>query len=106
MRLRDGLRLLPGPLVRQDDHLQAPDEQRLSELRAIFREQIEGLQAGGVELLIFETFSSLPELRQAVLAAKEVGGLPIIAQMSFYEDGHTLRDNRRHVWPRCWRIWA
>jgi homocysteine S-methyltransferase len=70
--------------------LQAPDEQRLDELRAIFREQIEALQEGGVELLILETFSSLAELRQAVLAAKEVGGLPIVAQMSFYEDGHTL----------------
>ncbi len=70
--------------------LQAPDEHRLSELRAIFREQIEALQEGGVELLILETFSSLAELRQAVLAAKEVGGLPIVAQMSFYEDGHTL----------------
>src|SRR3989454_6917169 len=70
--------------------LQAPDEQRLSELRAIFREQIEALLIGGVELLILETFSSLPELRQAVLAAQEVGGLPIVAQMSFYEDGHTL----------------
>lgn len=70
--------------------LQAPDEHRLSELRTIFREQIEALQEGGVELLILETFSSLAELRQAVLAAKEVGGLPIVAQMSFYEDGHTL----------------
>ena len=40
--------------------------------------------------MILETFSSLAELRQAILAAKEVGGLPIIAQMSFYEDGHTL----------------
>jgi methionine synthase I (cobalamin-dependent)/5,10-methylenetetrahydrofolate reductase len=70
--------------------LQAPDEHRLGELRAIFREQIEALQGGGVELLILETFSSLAELRQAVLAAKEVGGLPIVAQMSFYEDGHTL----------------
>src|SRR5437588_3955019 len=70
--------------------LQAPDEQRLSELRAIFREQIYALQEGGAELLILETFSSLPELRQAILAAKEVGGLPIVAQMSFYEDGHTL----------------
>lgn len=70
--------------------LQAPDEQRLSELRAIFREQIEALQKGGVELLILETFSNLAELRQAVLAAQEVGGLPIVAQMSFYEDGHTL----------------
>lgn len=70
--------------------LQAPDEQRLSELRSVFREQIEALQEGGVDLLILETFSSLAELRQAVLAAQEVGGLPIVAQMSFYEDGHTL----------------
>src|SRR3989440_8326912 len=70
--------------------LQAPDEHRLSELRAIFREQIEALQTGGVDLLMLETFSSLAELRQAVLAAQEVGGLPIVAQMSFYEDGHTL----------------
>jgi methionine synthase / methylenetetrahydrofolate reductase (NADH) len=70
--------------------LQAPDEHRLRELRAIFREQIEALQVGGADLLILETFSSLAELRQAVLAAQEIGGLPIVAQMSFYEDGHTL----------------
>src|SRR5437764_9412660 len=70
--------------------LQAPDEQRLSELRTIFREQIDALIEGGADLLILETFTSLPELRQAVLAAKEAGGLPIVAQMSFYEDGHTL----------------
>lgn len=70
--------------------LQAPDEHRLRELRAIFREQIEGLQEGGADLLVLETFTSLAELRQAVLAAQEIGGLPIVAQMSFYEDGHTL----------------
>ena len=70
--------------------LQAPDEHRLIEVRAIFQEQIEALQEGGADLLILETFSSLAELRQAILAAKEVGGLPIVAQMSFYEDGHTL----------------
>lgn len=70
--------------------LQAPDASRLSELRRIFREQIEALLEGGIDLLILETFSNLPELRQAVLAAQEVGGLPIVAQMSFYEDGHTL----------------
>jgi len=70
--------------------LQAPDEHRLSELRAIFREQIGALQEGGVDLVILETFSNLSELRQAVLAAQEIGGLPVVAQMSFYEDGHTL----------------
>ena len=70
--------------------LQAPNEQRLSELRGIFREQIEALLEGGADMLILETFSSLAELRQAVLAAQEAGGVPIVAQMSFYEDGHTL----------------
>src|SRR5205823_4277975 len=70
--------------------LQAPDEHRLVEVRAIFKEQIDALLVGGADLLILETFSSLAELRQAVLAAQDVGGLPIVAQMSFYEDGHTL----------------
>src|SRR2546425_368440 len=64
-------------------------EQCLSEFRTIFREQIDALQDGGAELLILEACSSLAELRQAILAAKE-SGLPIVAQMSFYEDGHPL----------------
>jgi homocysteine S-methyltransferase len=81
---------IAGAVGPSDRPLQAPDEQRLRELRYIFREQIEALLEGGAELLILETFSSLPELRQAVLAAQEAGGVPIIAQMSFYEDGHTL----------------
>jgi homocysteine S-methyltransferase len=70
--------------------LQAPDEHRLSELRAIFREQIGALQEGGIDVVMLETFSNLAELRQAVLAAQELGGLSLVAQMSFYEDGHTL----------------
>lgn len=70
--------------------LQAPDEQRLGELRTFFREQAGALIDGGVDLLILETFTSLTELRQAVLAAQECGAVPVVAQMSFYEDGHTL----------------
>lgn len=81
---------IAGAVGPSDRPLQAPDEQRLRELRYIFREQIEALLEGGAELLVLETFSSLPELRQAVLAAQEAGGAPIVAQMSFYEDGHTL----------------
>ncbi|HEV8193405.1 MAG TPA: bifunctional homocysteine S-methyltransferase/methylenetetrahydrofolate reductase [Ktedonobacterales bacterium] len=66
------------------------DEPRLAALRALYREQIEALMEGGVELLMLETFSSLTELQQAVLAAREAGDLPIIAQMTFSEDGQTL----------------
>ncbi len=65
------------------------DEPRLVALRALFREQIGALAEGGVDLLILETFSNLGELRQAVLAAREVGSLPIVAQMTFSEDGQS-----------------
>lgn len=68
----------------------ADDEPRLAILRGIFREQIEALMEGGVELLILETFGSLVELRQAVLAAREAGDLPVVAQLTFSEDGLTL----------------
>ncbi len=55
-----------------------------SEARAIFREQAEVLVAAGVDLLIFETFSDLNELREAVLAAREAAGPDpvIIAQVT------------------------
>ena len=66
------------------------DAERMAELRALFREQIEALLEGGVDVIILETFSDLAELRQAVLAAKESCDLPVIAQMSFGEDGRTL----------------
>jgi methionine synthase I (cobalamin-dependent)/5,10-methylenetetrahydrofolate reductase len=66
------------------------DDPHMVALRALFREQIEGLIEGGADLLILETFSSLAELRQAVLAAREAGELPIIAQMTFTEDGQSL----------------
>ena len=66
------------------------DEPRLIALRALFREQIEGLVEGGADLLILETFSSLTELRQAALAAREVTDLPLVAQMTFAEDGQSL----------------
>ncbi len=59
----------------------------LVSLRALFREQITALIEGGVDLIILETFASLIELRQAVLAAREVGQFPLVAQMTFSEDG-------------------
>src|ERR687888_1176159 len=42
------------------------------EVRAIFAEQIEALLEAGVDLLVLETFASLIELNEAVLAAKHV----------------------------------
>src|SRR5262245_8412241 len=60
------------------------------EARQIFREQMEGLAEGGVDLFLLETFSDLHELHEALLAAREVNAsLPVIAQMTIGADGHT-----------------
>lgn len=60
------------------------------EARDAFREQIEALLEAGADLLMLETFSELAELREAIEAAREVCELPLVAQMSFAEDGRTL----------------
>jgi homocysteine S-methyltransferase len=57
--------------------------------RAAFREQVEVLSTAGVDLLIFETFSDLDEMAEAVRAARSVCELPAIAQMTFTEDLRT-----------------
>jgi methionine synthase / methylenetetrahydrofolate reductase(NADPH) len=61
------------------------------EARDAFREQIEALVEGGVDLLILETFGYLEEIHQAILAARDVkASLPIIAQVTIDEDGNCL----------------
>src|SRR6266852_2497515 len=60
------------------------------ELRDAFREQIEALVDGGIDLLLFETFGSLTELVEAISVAHSLGPVPVVAQMTFVEDGRTL----------------
>jgi methionine synthase I (cobalamin-dependent)/5,10-methylenetetrahydrofolate reductase len=79
-----------GPTGQLNIPLANDDDPRLVALRGVFREQIEALVERGVDLLILETFANLIELRQAVLAAREVGGVPLVAQVTFGEDGQML----------------
>lgn len=60
-------------------------------------EQVEALVAGGVDLLMFETFGNLAHLVRAVQAAQGSTRLPIIAQMTFLEDGRTIGGDRPEV---------
>src|SRR5438270_1899791 len=61
------------------------------EAREAFRQQIETLAEGGVDLLILETFGYLEEIHQAMLAARDVSSsLPIVAQVTIDEDGNCL----------------
>ena len=60
-----------------------------AEAREVFRAQIDALVEGGVDALVLETFTDLDELLEAVRAARAACDLPVIAQMSFTDDGRT-----------------
>lgn len=62
----------------------------LDEARALFREQAEALVEGGVDFIILETFSDLEEIRQALLAVRDVAALPVLCQMTVQENGLTI----------------
>ncbi|MEN6525620.1 MAG: bifunctional homocysteine S-methyltransferase/methylenetetrahydrofolate reductase [Candidatus Polarisedimenticolia bacterium] len=61
----------------------------VAEAEALFREQMEALAEGGVDLLVLETFADLVEVQAAVRAARAVGGLPVAALMTVDEEGRT-----------------
>ena len=56
-----------------------------------FEEQIAALVGAGVDLLLFETFHHLGEIEIALRIGRKLFSGPIVAQMSFEEDGR-LRD--------------
>jgi hypothetical protein len=61
------------------------------EAREIFRQQVNALVEGGVDLIMLETFGYLEELHQAVLACRDVSAkLPVVAQVTIDEDGNCL----------------
>ncbi|MDQ6633019.1 MAG: bifunctional homocysteine S-methyltransferase/methylenetetrahydrofolate reductase [Verrucomicrobiota bacterium] len=55
----------------------------------IYREQLQGLLAGGVDVFFLETFNQLNELLVALRVAKSFGKIPVLASLSFSDDGHT-----------------
>jgi methionine synthase / methylenetetrahydrofolate reductase(NADPH) len=54
------------------------------------QEQVRALEGRGVDLFILETYSALAELTVTIEAVRALSKLPIIAQMTFAEDGKTL----------------
>ena len=61
-----------------------------ADAEAAFRTQAEGLLEGGTDVFILETFQDLNEILAALRAVRAVTAeLPVIAQMTFGEDGKT-----------------
>ncbi len=62
-----------------------------ADARALFAEQLEGLAAGGIDLVLIETMSDLAEVTAAVEAARQVvPDLPVVATLSFDTNLRTM----------------
>ncbi|HLZ93259.1 MAG TPA: bifunctional homocysteine S-methyltransferase/methylenetetrahydrofolate reductase [Candidatus Acidoferrum sp.] len=64
------------------------------EILAIFREQALALEERGVDLFALETFSYIEEIVLAIDAIRSFSGLPIIAQLTYSEEGTIFGDMR------------
>ncbi|HEY9868764.1 MAG TPA: bifunctional homocysteine S-methyltransferase/methylenetetrahydrofolate reductase [Candidatus Obscuribacterales bacterium] len=61
-----------------------------ADIEDAFRQQMEGLLAGGADLFMIETMPSIEETVLAVRAARKLSKLPVVAQLSFSVEGRTL----------------
>ena len=61
-----------------------------------FKQQLKPLKDAGIGIVNFETFTDLNEMRAGIVAACELGGLEIIANMT-YENGYTMSGNTPDV---------
>src|ERR1700729_1109584 len=64
------------------------------EIQAIFHEQALALEERGVDLFILETFTYIEELLLAIDAIRSFSGIPIIAQLTYSEEGTAFGDLR------------
>src|SRR5205085_5391932 len=79
-----------GPL-RLDVQARHPDDK---EILYVFYEQALALEERGVDFYILETFSYIEEIVLAVDAIRSFSGLPIVAQLTYSEEGTTHGDIR------------
>src|SRR5580658_10564903 len=63
-------------------------------LRRIFREQAEALEERGVDFFVLETFGDPAELLAAIEAIRSFSQLPIVAEMTYSEEGSSFSGAR------------
>jgi methionine synthase / methylenetetrahydrofolate reductase(NADPH) len=86
-----------GPLGIFRQVLDEPDAQ----IGAIFKEQAGALEERGVDFFILETFSDLDELLAAIDAIRSFSKIPIVAQLTYSDEGTTIGGIRpRDAWEK------
>ena len=63
-----------------------------AEILAVFHEQALALEERGVDLFVLETFSYIEDVLLAIEAIRSFSSLPIIAQLTYSEEGTTYGD--------------
>lgn len=82
--------LVAGDMTMTGVALEPVGTMPLETLIDIYKEQARYLYEAGVDLFVVETMMSLAETRAAVIAIRETCDLPVMASMTFQEDGRTL----------------
>ncbi|MCG9967101.1 homocysteine S-methyltransferase family protein [Pelotomaculum terephthalicicum JT] len=85
--------LVAGDLAPTGKFVEPFGDAGFNEIVDVYKEQVQGLLAGGVDLFVIETMIDLQETRAAVLAIKETCDLPVIASMTFDTGAKTLTDS-------------
>src|SRR5271163_616717 len=86
-----------GPLGIVQHVRELPEDQIL----AIFKEQAGALEERGVDFFILETFSDIEELLRAIDAIRSFSRLPIVAQMTYSDEGSTFGGTRpQDAWEK------
>ena len=86
----NAIALVAGDITMTGRQLEPLGTMTFDELLDVYREQISILNDAGIDLLVVETMMSLQETRAAVIAAKEVCDLAVMATITFESDGRTL----------------
>lgn len=86
----DGRALVAGNLTMTGEQLYPMGTMQVETLIDIYKEQAGYIIEAGADLFVVETMMSLAETRAAVIAIRELCDLPVIASMTYNEDGRTL----------------
>lgn len=85
-----GTAYVAGDISMTGRQLYPMGDMRFEELVDIYKEQVAALEEAGVDLFVAETMMSLQECRAAVIAVKECSDKPVIASLTYEENGRTL----------------
>ncbi len=82
--------LVAGDLAPTGSMIEPLGNLPFEECVAVYKEQIQGLLAGGVDLFTIETMMDIQEARAALIAVKEMCDLPVLVSMTFDQGQRSL----------------